>query len=458
MLNPKGDEILRLFGKNVKGKSPEHYVKQKNEIVRLVSGDPKHVAIVHLIFRLVYVESRSFHSIAVQLNDAGIPSPRGVEWEGDSVMRTSLNRTYVGILRRGKDTSAIYYKTAKGMPAPSDIGAEELRDKSGRVRTRPRPYEEWLLREDPALVEFLPKEIYVIARPAIEAHMREEGKAKPLPPLSKDRHRSSDFFLKKILKSKQGGYPMSGRRSGRHGEKRYYRVARGHKFLRTKAVQNRGINATALHTEMLRVLREVLLNKPDLKDALRRAAENHSQTHRPTDDRPQLETLLKKKQRQIAAALENLIGDAELDRPIETKLAEYRAEVQRLTTALRSAPKPTEPVDIEASIEHLASQLADFGANLDNKEKAIVNEMFGLLVQRMEADLLTKEIEVVLALPEQIASEISSNATLGLVRAFACRTQNETHHQNALFLAEYLCTAKGHRHVCYDCQRLKRAA
>ena len=34
MLNPKGDEILRRFGKNVKGKSPEHYVKQKNEIVR----------------------------------------------------------------------------------------------------------------------------------------------------------------------------------------------------------------------------------------------------------------------------------------------------------------------------------------------------------------------------------------------------------------------------------------
>jgi hypothetical protein len=81
-----------------------------------------------------------------------------------------------------------------------------------------------------------------------------------------------------------------------------------------------------------------------------------------------------------------------------------------------------------------------------------------MLVHRMEADLLTKEIEVVLALPEQIGSEISSNATLGFVRAFACKTQNETHHQNALFLAEYLCTAKGHRHVCYDCQRLKRAA
>jgi len=36
MLNPAGDEILRRFGKNVKGKSPEHYVKQKNEDVRIL--------------------------------------------------------------------------------------------------------------------------------------------------------------------------------------------------------------------------------------------------------------------------------------------------------------------------------------------------------------------------------------------------------------------------------------
>ena len=106
----------------------------------------------------------------------------------------------------------------------------------------------------------------------------------------------------------------------------------------------------------------------------------------------------------------------------------------------------------------MGSQLADFGANLDDKEKAIVHEMFGLLVHRMEADLLTKEIEVVLALPGQIGSEISSNGTMGLVRAFACKTQNETQRENAVILAEFLCTAKGHRHVCYDCRRLKRAA
>src|SRR5688572_20918652 len=89
MLNPAGDEVIRRFGKNVKGKSPEHYVKQKNEAVRLVPGDPKHVAVVYLIFQLVYIERRSFHSIAKQLNDGGVPSPRGLLWEGSAVMGIS---------------------------------------------------------------------------------------------------------------------------------------------------------------------------------------------------------------------------------------------------------------------------------------------------------------------------------------------------------------------------------
>jgi DNA invertase Pin-like site-specific DNA recombinase len=460
MLNPAGDEVLRRFGKNVKGKMPEHYIKQKNETVRLVPGDPKHVATIQSIFHAVHIERRSFHSIAKQLNDAvpPIPSPRGTEWEGDAIQAIAYNRTYVGILRRGKDTKAIYYKTAQGSPAASDVAVTELREKSGRVQTRARPYEEWLLREDPALRDFLPNEIYAVARPAIEARMRLEGETRPVAPLSKDKHRNSDFFLKYILKSKQGGYPMTGKRSGRHGEKCYYRVARGHRFPKTGGIYNRAINATALNKEMLRVLREVLLNKPDLMNALRRAVEQHARQQLPPDDRPQIEKTLKKKQRQIAATIDSLTGDAEIDRLIEMKLSEYRAEAARLTAALRSAAKPEKPVDIEAAVENLAETLTNFGSELDEKENAIIAEMFGLLIHEMEADLMTKETTVTLALPAWIGEKITGNGMMGLDTVFACRTQNETHHQNALILAEFTCAAKGHRYVCYDCKRVRRAA
>ena len=62
-------------------------------------------------------------------------------------------------------------------------------------------------------------------------------------------------------------------------------------------------------------------------------------------------------------------------------------------------------------------------------------------------------------LPERrMGSAMGENGMMSLVQAFACRTRNEAHHENALILAEYRCSARGHRHVCYDCQRVRKAA
>jgi hypothetical protein len=288
--------------------------------------------------------------------------------------------------------------------------------------------------------------------------MREEGKAKPLPRLSKDRHRGSDFFLKYILKSKQGGHPMTGKRHGRNGEKRSYRVPLGVRCPRSKNVLGRAINATALEKEMLNVLREILLSKPDLKETLRRAAAAHAHRQQPLDDRSQIEKALLKKRKQIAAALENLTGEVELDRPIENKIAEYRAEFARLTTALRLSPTPKAPVNIDKAAEQLATEFADFGSNLDDRDKATIHEMFGLLVHRMDADLVTKEINLALAIPNWLGSAMAENGAMSLVGASACRTRNQAHPENALILAEYRCQKRGHQQVCYDCQRVRKAA
>jgi hypothetical protein len=249
--------------------------------------------------------------------------------------------------------------------------------------------------------------------------MREEGKAKPLPELSKDRHRYSDFFLKHILKSKQGGHAMTGKRHGRNGEKRSYRVPLAARCPQTDSVLNRAINATALEKEMLKVLREVLLSKPDLKEALRRAASSHAHKHQPLDDRPQIEKALLRRQKQIAAALENLSGEDELDRPIENKLAEYRAEVARLTAALRLSPTPRAPVNIDQAAEQLTTEFVEFGSNLDDKDNAIIHELFGLLIHKMEADLVTKEIDIELAIPSWIGSAMRDGGMMSLVGAFA---------------------------------------
>jgi hypothetical protein len=130
----------------------------------------------------------------------------------------------------------------------------------------------------------------------------------------------------------------------------------------------------------------------------------------------------------------------------------------RLKAALRSTPTPAGPVDIDAAVEHLAEQLVDFASNLDGDDYGIIAEMFGLLVHRLEGDLQTKEAEVVLALPDWLSAAIANTGMMGLDAVFACRSQNETHRENALVLAEFLCSVKESHPACYDCRRVRRAA
>ena len=180
---------------------------------------------------------------------------------------------------------------------------------------------------------------------------------------------------------------MTGKSHGRNGEKRSYRVPLGQRCPLSGNVLNRAINATALEKEMLNVLREVLLSKPDLKETLRRAAADHVHKDEPLNDHDQVEKTLKKRQKQIAVGMQNLTGEVELDRPIEAKLAEYREDVMRLRTARRLTPTPKMPINIDAAADQLAAELADFGSILDGKDFTIIHEMFGLLVHKMEADL-----------------------------------------------------------------------
>ncbi len=457
MLDPKTREVIRTFGINPKKGTPAHYIKQKNEKVRFVPGDPLRVAIVHLIMQSVHVDRASIHSVAKRLNDSNIPSDHGMTWDSMVVRNIAFNPIYIGLLIRGRTTRAIYYKSAKGAPAESGIKSMELRE-SPRPPLRRRPYEEWLMREDPDLVQFLSEPIRQIAKAAIEKRLNDIASSKPIAAASKDRHRNSDFFLKNILRSKQGNYPMTGKRCGRHGEKRYYQVRRSNAAPMTNNILGRLIPSVALEREMLRVLRETLMKKTNLKAAMKKIVEEHAARQPRPHDRQQIEKELRRKQKQLAAAIESLVGDETADGPIQGKLIEYRAETVSLTNKLKAVPQPKAAIDVESAIERLAQQLENFGRELDQKEKAIIHEMMKLLVHRMEADLPTRETEVELALPSWMGAALSNISMMGLDQLFAWNTSNKTHHAQALILARFRCIAEWERGPCYKCHRIRNAA
>lgn len=80
MLDPTTGDVIRTFDRNLARGVPNHYLKQKNEQVRLVPGDPQAVATVMMIFQRHHLDKRSYGQIAKELNDQLIPSGQGKEW------------------------------------------------------------------------------------------------------------------------------------------------------------------------------------------------------------------------------------------------------------------------------------------------------------------------------------------------------------------------------------------
>jgi hypothetical protein len=96
-LDPATGTVIRTFGKNERKGVPNHYIKQKSEKIRLIPGDPKWVAIIHLTFYLVYLEGKSYKSVALQLNDSGVLSPEGKGWHTATVRGIVINPIYIGL-------------------------------------------------------------------------------------------------------------------------------------------------------------------------------------------------------------------------------------------------------------------------------------------------------------------------------------------------------------------------
>lgn len=76
-MRDQNGEVIRTFGRNPAKGSPAHYKKQKNEQIRLIRGNPMHVALVEHICHQIHVLGRAAHSVARELTDQLIPSATG---------------------------------------------------------------------------------------------------------------------------------------------------------------------------------------------------------------------------------------------------------------------------------------------------------------------------------------------------------------------------------------------
>jgi hypothetical protein len=397
-LDPKTGVIVERFGRNEKTGVPAHYLKQKTERIILVPGDPKHVKIVREIFERHHRDGWGYPRIARCLNDRGVPSPRGGLWYTVTVRGILLNPVYLGTGLANVFSTAIYYMRGSDGPVESDVQATQL--SSGRPPRRTRPRTDWVKRNEPHLTRLLNESVKTAAAEEQQARLDALAARQPQP-RNRDRHRDSEFILKNILVSRQGGYPMTGRRTGKATcRKRYYAVSRAFSAPTSNATLRRLIPAEPLEAAVIAALQLILTEGDQIRrrltDIFRRELRAARQ---PSGDVAAFETEQAKIEQQMSFALEELdtVGRAALSRKmkaLQARLKEIQEQVRRAKTATPAVENADAIVDV------ICDRLAKLGQELPTLPPAALRTVLRQFVAKLVVDLETRDVEVEFGVPD----------------------------------------------------------
>jgi hypothetical protein len=227
---------------------------------------------------------------------------------------------------------------------------------------------------------------------------------------------------------------------------------------KTGSVYSRRIPADPIEKVVLEMLRQMLLNRPGIADAVKRIVAEERAKCRDDEANPErLQKELKRKRKQLIAISEG-ISDEE-DDPLSRKIAVLKGEIQSLQKQVadtKSTP-PSAPSDVGTVADDMAKEFEDFGRKLDTSDIPHIKRLLDLLVHRMVADLETKQVEVEFAIPSWLARVLNRHGWVGLDECSVYKPFYEAHPENRVILGVFTCDREG-KPVCYTCRRLRTAA
>jgi DNA invertase Pin-like site-specific DNA recombinase len=460
MLHPVTREVIRRFGRNAKKGVPNHYIKQKNETVRLVPGDPERIAIIHFMLRRHHIDKVTYYGITKELNDMKIPSPNGVGWRAESVRSILLNPTYVGLAIRYRKAGGIYYNGGEAAATPSGVELKELVERPN-VSERMRPREEWRDREIPDLFDFAPEEVQELAKAKIGNHLDSIADGRPAP-AKRDPHRQSPYVLKGILQSKQGGHKMTGRPRGKN--KRSYAVSRGLSVVKSNNVLATRVPAEPIEQIVMEMMKAVFSDKSLI---IAKVTKLFNRYRKLAEQPVTVEAIQKKrsaKRQQLIILLEHVSEGDPVDDPIVMKLDALQREIRQLDAQIRDSQllPPKNQFDPKTAIEQFATDLQErissfkSGSSVPPEDVQYVANILAMLISKLEVDLVTKELEMEFSLPSWLPIRLTSGQA-GLDSVSACRPLNEAPSENRPVLGSFRCQSVT-KTVCYKCRRLPKAA
>jgi hypothetical protein len=402
------DEVLATYGKNPAKGASIHYHRQSDEKAVLVPGDPRHVEVVRRIYRMRLLEGKGIYLIARTLNDEGEPSPTNGLWSTESVNCILHNPTYTGVGISDRHATGIYYvrgKQAAPLGVHRSLPSVAQRKKSD-MHYRPR--DQWKWQPYPLLADYLSDEMKELARVMHEKEFAKQHEKALAPQVKRkpggDKHADSPFILKDLLRSKQGNRPMTGRRTGpKNDRRRYYAVSRGTHIPKMGSMLGRLIPAEPLEQAVLSMVKDVLLDVPNLRQRIERSIEQQRQT---LDTKRQNLAPMLAERDEIAEQLRDALKLGPSSRKLmkqqfdqwEARLAALEQDIAMAETSASGTPE----LDVEGIVQAVTDRLAHMAASLDGLPPAAVRNLIGTLVSRLEVDLETREVEMDIALPQGV--------------------------------------------------------
>ncbi len=128
----------------------------------------------------------------------------------------------------------------------------------------------------------------------------------------------------------------------------------------------------------------------------------------------------------------------------------------RIASADRHTGAALKPAEQARAI---VAELAGTVRRLDKMPNALLKRLAAILISKIEIDLERLEFEMELALPSwaMIDAKGLKNA-LRLEHGLHMQTGRETQqHDRRFLMGRFACTASG-KPICFECQRLRRAA
>ncbi len=408
-LNPATRAVIRTYG-TVGGNTTEHYRKQKSEKVYLVPGEEREIETVRYIFQRRYKDGIGGRRIAQELNQKGIPAPKGKRWTQRQVDVISENEVYTGRSVANRIASGRFYQRAKGSPQKVELNETILATKK-TLPVRLRPPVEWLWQDQPYLHDYLPEPLRTVAANKINVIWTRRCTPNR-PKRSYNTKATSAYLLTGLLTAKQDGRLLKGQNCGPKGKTvRYYAHPIARKDPKWVGFPNMTFRADILEPQILQVLQETLHAMPDLRDRI-----NHIVRTELAAQKPQTADTLESWKQQLADISKKITRLIELDE--DNPMPEVKAKLKELDEQRRNIEQQMQEVqnthiagvgnDVEPIVEAVMQRLKNLAEELPNLPTFQLRQVLAAMTHTMTADMVTREVEITLKLPSVAIKDVKT--------------------------------------------------